>query len=230
MHCDWTNKNWKLSIRQNSIGHSKRFRLSRSILWKTRKTGTLVWTHRSSSTTISPSSWLGIPCCSFGCVWEWLNGWIDDSDLPKLQSIRLDENAFEGDDRDDRKTIRNPPFNYKNTLTMRSEIEWSDEWIDLPSLTELKGDRYNFYAIGSVILESIDLVFDWCRYPSIIIQWNPIRCLLLPLHLFPPILKYSYSHFLIIRCCRSRICHQRQKRLRLIDNECFLSRKQMNMW
>ena len=99
---------------------------------------------------------------------------------------------------------------------MRSEIEWVDEWIDLPSLTEFKGDYYNFIYIGSVILESMDLVFDWCRYPSIIILWNPIRLVSLPVHLFPPILKYASSHFLIIRCCCSRISHQRQKRLPLI--------------
>ena len=52
-----------------------------------------------------------------------MNGWIDDSDLPKLQSIQLDKSALDGDERDDRKTISNPPYNYKNTLTMRSEIE-----------------------------------------------------------------------------------------------------------
>ena len=52
-----------------------------------------------------------------------MNGWIDDSDLPKLQSIRLDGCALDGDIGDDRKTISNEPFNYKNTLTMRSEIE-----------------------------------------------------------------------------------------------------------
>ena len=82
---------------------------------------------------------------------------------------------------------------------MRSEIECVDEWIDLPSLTQFKGNII-FYYIGSVILESMDLVFDWCRYPSINIRWNQIRCLLLRFHLFPPILKYSYFHFLIIRC------------------------------
>ena len=52
-----------------------------------------------------------------------MNGWIDDSDLPKLQSIRLDNNALNGDWGDDRKTINTEPYNYKNTLTMRSEIE-----------------------------------------------------------------------------------------------------------
>ena len=56
-----------------------------------------------------------------------MNGWSDDSDLPKLQSIQLGYGALEGDWRDDRKTIRNIPYNYKNTLTMRSEIERVDE-------------------------------------------------------------------------------------------------------
>ena len=52
-----------------------------------------------------------------------MNGWIDDSDLPKLQSIQLGSSALDGDARDDRKTISDEPYNYKNTLTMRSEIE-----------------------------------------------------------------------------------------------------------
>jgi len=43
--------------------------------------------------------------------------------LPKLQSIRLDEGALYGDDRNDRKRIGTKPYNFKNTLTMRSEIE-----------------------------------------------------------------------------------------------------------
>ena len=52
-----------------------------------------------------------------------MNGWIDDADLPKLQSILLGLSAFEGDNRDDRKTISTEPYNYKNTLTMRSEMK-----------------------------------------------------------------------------------------------------------
>ena len=52
-----------------------------------------------------------------------MNGWIDDSDLPKLQSIQLGDGALLGDARDDRRTIRREPYNYKNTLAMRSEIE-----------------------------------------------------------------------------------------------------------
>ena len=77
-----------------------------------------------------------------------------------LQSIRLGSWAFRGDSREDRTTVNTEPFNYKNTLTMRSEIEWSDELKDLPSLTLFKGEFKNFYRIGSVILESSDLVFD----------------------------------------------------------------------
>ncbi|KAK8818954.1 hypothetical protein WA538_001534 [Blastocystis sp. DL] len=65
--------------------------------------------------------------------------------LPKLQSIQLGEGALQGDGRDNRKTINTKPFNYNNTLTMRN----------LPSLTEFKGDSYNFVCIGSVILENI---------------------------------------------------------------------------
>ena len=145
-----------------------------------------------------------------------------------LQSIQLDYGALYGDQRIERRTISSYPYNYNNTLTMRSEIEWADEWIDLPSLTLFKGNDFNLNIIGSVILESMDLVIDWCRYPSINIWWYPIRCLLL-LHLYHPTHKYSLSHFLIIRCCCSRIIHQTQKRLRLIDWECFLSTEQMNM-
>ena len=52
-----------------------------------------------------------------------MNGWIDDSDLPKLQSIQLGLSALVGDGRDDRKTISDKPYNFNNTLTMRSEIE-----------------------------------------------------------------------------------------------------------
>ena len=52
-----------------------------------------------------------------------MNGWIDYSDLPILQSIQFAPGALEGDGRADRKTISEEPYDYKNTLTMRSEIE-----------------------------------------------------------------------------------------------------------
>ncbi|KAK8807966.1 hypothetical protein WA588_006452 [Blastocystis sp. NMH] len=65
--------------------------------------------------------------------------------LPKLQSIQLGYGTLHGDHRDDRKTISDDPYNYKNTLTMKN----------LPSLTEFKGDHWNFMNMGSVILENI---------------------------------------------------------------------------
>ena len=52
-----------------------------------------------------------------------MNEWIDNLDLPKLQSIELGLEAFEGDDGDDRWTKNDKVYEYKNTLTMRSEIE-----------------------------------------------------------------------------------------------------------
>ena len=56
-----------------------------------------------------------------------MNEWTDDSDLPKLQSIQLGQEALSGDASDDRKTISEKPYNYKNTLAMRSEVERKDE-------------------------------------------------------------------------------------------------------
>ena len=52
-----------------------------------------------------------------------MSEWIDDSDLPKLKSIQLGYEALHGDWCDDRKTTIKAPYNYKNTLTMRSDIE-----------------------------------------------------------------------------------------------------------
>ena len=89
--------------------------------------------------------------------------------MPLVQSIQLGSSALAGDSRPNRRTIDYEPYNFTNTLTMRSEIERVDERIDLPSLTEFKGVYWNYYAIGSVILESMDLVFDKYRYPSIIV-------------------------------------------------------------
>lgn len=41
-------------------------------------------------------------------------------DLPMLTSLNVDAEAFDGDNRSDRKTIIYEPFNYLNTLTMKS--------------------------------------------------------------------------------------------------------------
>ena len=48
---------------------------------------------------------------------------FDYSDLPKLQFIQLGNSTLVGDYRDDRKTISDAPYNFKNILTMRSDIE-----------------------------------------------------------------------------------------------------------
>ena len=89
-------------------------------------------------------------------------------------------------------------------------------WIDLPSLVSFKGSVFNYYYFGIVVLESSHLVIDWTRYPSIIIRWNTIRLWILRVHLFPPILRYAFSHLIIIRCYWSRISHQKQKQVCLI--------------
>ena len=103
---------------------------------------------------------------------------------------------------------------------MRSENERIDKWIDLPSLTRFKGKGDNFGYIGSVILESSHLVTDWTRYSPIIIQWNWIRYRSFgwpfPIRLFPPTLKYTFSHLIIIRCHCSRFIYQKQKQVCLI--------------
>ena len=86
--------------------------------------------------------------------------WIVD--LPSLQSMILDSHAFQGDDSEDRKTTSTAPFNYKNTLTMRSMVIWRNEWIDLPSLTEFRANAANFEYMGTVTIES-RVSFHWQR-------------------------------------------------------------------
>ena len=85
-----------------------------------------------------------------------MNGWIDNSDLPKLQSIQLGDGALNGDGRDDRKTSHEEPYNYKNTLIMKSGCCMIGVMTDLPSLTSFKSYRCNFQFVGSVMLESTD--------------------------------------------------------------------------
>ena len=52
---------------------------------------------------------------------------IDELDLPKLQSIQLDQYSLEGDQFRYRETISSESYNDKNTLTMRSENAYNDE-------------------------------------------------------------------------------------------------------
>ena len=43
--------------------------------------------------------------------------------MPSLQSIQLGDYALQGDGSDKQKMITEQPYNYRNTLTMRSEKE-----------------------------------------------------------------------------------------------------------
>ena len=88
---------------------------------------------------------------SFGCVGEY-----DDLDLPQLHPIELDYCALRGDERDEQKALEEKPYNYKNTLIMKSGCSMIGVMTDLPSLTSFKSYRCNFQFVGSVMLESTD--------------------------------------------------------------------------
>ena len=77
-----------------------------------------------------------------------------DVDLPQLQSIILDDSALEGDWQKNRKGIEFKPYNYKNTLTMKSSHKRIGSYPDLPSLTEFRGQDHHFLCFGSVVLKS----------------------------------------------------------------------------
>ena len=69
----------------------------------------------------------------------------DESDLPLLTSIILRSFTLKGDD-DTRDW---------NSLIMKS-IDEMMILIDLPSLSLFKGDGWNFFIIGKVIIESMN--------------------------------------------------------------------------
>ena len=76
----------------------------------------------------------------------------DESDLPKLQSIILGSRALKGDD----KTTD------WNKLIMKSIVDNKKCWLDLPSLSLLKG--YNsFNNIGIVKIEGMRDDSMWYR-------------------------------------------------------------------
>ncbi len=45
---------------------------------------------------------------------------LTNTDLPQLQSIELESRSLRGDCANSRETIKEAPYNYKNTLTMKS--------------------------------------------------------------------------------------------------------------
>ena len=63
-----------------------------------------------------------------------MKGMTDNPDLSKLQSIELEYSACRGDSDSSRTTMKNKPYIYKNTLTMRSSVcvERSNVKISLP--------------------------------------------------------------------------------------------------
>ena len=89
---------------------------------------------------------------------------------------------------DDRHMIDYPPFNYFNTFTIRSEIQW----IDLHSLHSLYPDYLVFFYIASLFLYSIPFSIHSIRFPSIIIPSNPI--ILILLFILTNLLNYTLSY------------------------------------
>ena len=104
---------------------------------------------------------------SFHCVGEY-----DDLDLPQLHSIELDYCALRGDERDEQKALKEKPYNYKNTLIMKSGCSMIGVRADLPSLISFKSYRCNFQFVGSVTLESTDLwSVSYSCFP-VFMAWN----------------------------------------------------------
>lgn len=63
-----------------------------------------------------------------------MKGMTDNPDLSKLQSIELEYSACRGDSDSSRRMMKGERYNYKNTLTMRSNVcvERSNGMISLP--------------------------------------------------------------------------------------------------
>ena len=65
----------------------------------------------------------------------------------------LDSGTLEGDGNDDRRTSDDEPYDYKNEVIMRRGVPNLVSHSDLPKLTLMKGDSFNFVRFGKVILE-----------------------------------------------------------------------------
>ena len=99
---------------------------------------------------------------------EWMNWEID---LPLLQSVKLGNKAFGGDS--NRKTINEYPYNYNNTMIMKSDGNWQNEYLDLPSLISfVGGGSENYRYFGSIVLESVFSLALLSRYSFTAIQWH----------------------------------------------------------
>ena len=93
---------------------------------------------------------------------------------------------------------------------MRSDIEWETTRIDLPSLTSLIGEKYNFTNIGSITLESTNLSSYWFRCPAIVIWRYPPQSWLLLVFVFASVIRYMSSFPFFGRCWWSKVFHHKQ--------------------
>lgn len=74
-----------------------------------------------------------------------MKGMTDNPDLSKLQSIELEYSACRGDSDSSRTTMKNKPYNYKNTLTMRSRFVLRGVMARSPFLNQLQRKRKQFH-------------------------------------------------------------------------------------
>ena len=93
-------------------------------------------------------------------------------DLPQLQSVIMGSNAFRGDS--NRKTIDEYPYNYNNTMIMKSDGNWQNVYLDLPSLISFVGGSGNYHYFGSVVFESVFSLALLSRYSFTAIQQHSV--------------------------------------------------------
>ena len=125
---------------------------------------------------------------------EWMKWEID---LPLLQSVKLGDWAFSGDS--NRKTNDEYPYNYNNTMIMKSDSNWLKEYIDLPSLISFVGEgSENYHYFGSVVFESVFSLALLSRYSFTAIQQYSVVEFLL--YLFASFFKFIIFILLMIRC------------------------------
>lgn len=135
----------------------------------------------------------------------------DHTDLNQLRSINLGVGALAGDGNESQKLVQSEPFNYNNTLLMRSRIDCDNQWWDLPALTSFTGTGFNCLYIGSVVVESHIWRIEWNRCTSPPVFPNHIWRLQFLLYVFHSIHKYSYCFRLTVWCIRTVIRHWRSE-------------------
>ena len=134
-------------------------------------------------------------------VMEWMGWWVRFTDITihwtrEMGSFRR---WREGSKDDGWRTLQ------LQECLENEEWDWAKGWTDISWLVSFRGEGSNFYAIDSVILESMDLLVVWRRHPSTVIRGNPLWLLQLRDGLFPSVLE----HRRVFRCCCARIGHPR---------------------